>query len=320
LTLIRAGLEFAVLAAGLVRLGLAVPGAPAPAPGPTMRGRLERHVRALAGEIGERHVGRPEALERAASYVEEAFASLGYRPEAQVYRARQAEVRNVEAEARGASRPGEIVVVGAHYDSAWGTPGANDNGSGVAALLEIARLLAGRTLGRTVRFVAFVNEEMPFFQTPLMGSRVYARRCRDRGERVVAMLSLETIGYYSDAPGSQRYPFPFNLFYPDTGNFLGFVGNLASRRAASQAARGFREASGFPAELAVAPAWFPGVDRSDHLSFWQEGYPAVLVTDTAPFRYPFYHTVDDTPDKVDFDRLARVAAGLAEAVKRLAEP
>ncbi|MBI5016077.1 MAG: M20/M25/M40 family metallo-hydrolase [Deltaproteobacteria bacterium] len=304
---------------GLCCLGATSSPAPRP-PDPTLRANLERHVRVLAQEIGERHTGRPEALARAAAYVENALAGFGYRLAAQEYRAAGVAVRNVEAEVRGAGRAEEVVLVGAHYDSAWGTPGADDNGTGVAALLEIARAFARarRTPACTVRFVGFVNEEPPFFQTPLMGSRVYARRCRERGERVVAMLCLETIGYYSDAPGSQRYPFPLQLLYPDTGNFLGFVGNLSSGRIAREAARRFRDASGFPAELAIVPAWFPGVDLSDHWSFWQEGYPAVLVTDTAPFRSPFYHTAGDMPDRVDFDRLARVTVGLAGAVVGLA--
>ncbi len=277
---------------------------------------VERHVRALSESIGERNLAHPEALRRAAEYVEEELRRAGYRPADQSYEVGDERVRNIEAELPGSGS--EILVVGAHYDSALGTPGADDNASGVAALLELARSLARRRFVRTVRFVAFVNEEAPYFQTDSMGSRIYARRCRERGEPIALMLSLETIAYYSDRPGSQQYPFPLNLFYPTTGNFLGFVGNLHSRGAASCLARRFRDASGFPAESATVPESLPAVDLSDHGSFWEQGYRAVLVTDTAMFRYPYYHSAEDLPDKLDFRQLARVVGGLEGAVTDLA--
>ena len=173
-------------------------------------------------------------------------------------------------------------------------------------------------MARTVRLVAFVNEEPPFCHTDLMGSRVYARRCRARDENVVAMLSLETIGFYVDEPGSQKYPFPFSLFYPDTGNFVGFVGNLGSRSLTRRSIRAFRESTDFPSEGLAAPGWIPGIGWSDHWSFWQEGYPGVMITDTAPFRYPHYHTPQDTPDRIDYDRFARVVMGVSGVVEALA--
>ncbi len=210
------------------------------------------------------------------------------------------------------------MVVGAHYDSVAGTRGANDNASGTAAVLEVARLLAGRDLARTVRFVAFVNEEPPYFKTEQMGSRVYARRSRERGERIVAMLSIETIGYYRDEPGTQKYPFPFSLFYPAEGNFIGFVGNLGSRSLVRRCVGSFRSHAAFPSEGAALPGWITGVDWSDHWSFWKEGYAAVMVTDTAPFRYPWYHDSADTADRLDYERTARVVAGIARVVADLA--
>jgi hypothetical protein len=284
-----------------------------------LKGRIERHVRALAGEIGERHYRKPAALEAAARHLETALRDAGYAPADQPYAiGDNLTVRNIEAELRGADRAGEIVVVGGHYDSIAGAPGANDNATGAAAVVEIARRLAKRSFPRTLRFVCFVNEEPPFFQTDRMGSRVYARRCKARGERIAAMLSLETIGYYSDEKGSQPYPFPFSLFYPDTGNFIGFVANLASRGLVRRCVGSFRRHAAFPSEGASAPGWITGLGWSDHWSFWQEGYPAVMVTDTATFRYPHYHLASDTPDRVDFDRLARVVAGLARVVEELA--
>ncbi len=295
--------------------------------GPGVR-ELERHVRALAEEIGERHVWRYDALERAATYIEDSLRSSLYDVVPQAYEVdidhplltpAQRGVHNLEVEVGGRGRADEIVVIGAHYDSIPGCPAANDNGSGVAAMLEIARLLADRTFERTLRFVAFVNEEPPFFQTSRMGSMVYAQRCRQRREKVVAMISLETIGYYSDEPASQRYPFPFSLFYPSVGNFIGFIGNLASRRLVRRVVSSFREHTSFPCEGAAVPGWITGIGWSDHWAFWKAGYPALMATDTALFRYPWYHTPQDTVDKIDFERMALVVAGLANVVEDLAQ-
>jgi Zn-dependent M28 family amino/carboxypeptidase len=283
-----------------------------------VRERLRTHVEALAEKIGPRHMGRPEALEAAAQYIEAALRDAGYEVAAQECRVWGRSVRNLEAELAGDSAPEEIVIIGAHYDSVPGSPGADDNATGVAGVLEVARLLRGRRLPRTVRFVAFVNEEPPFFLTDRMGSRSYARRCRERQEHIAAVLVLETIGYYSEAEKSQQYPFPFNLFHPSTGNFIAFVGNLSSRHLVRQAVAGFRRHAAFPSEGGAVPAWVEGANWSDHWSFWQEGYPAVMATDTAPFRYPHYHTPEDTADKVDFDRTARVITGIAQVVADLA--
>jgi Zn-dependent M28 family amino/carboxypeptidase len=283
-----------------------------------LRDRLRSHVEALAADIGERNLWRYDALNASAQYIDNAFAALGYPVQSQEFAARGESVRNIEVALPGTSDRRQTVVVGAHYDTVRGSPGANDNGSGLAALLELARLLKGRRLPRTIRLVAFVNEEAPFAYTAEMGSRVYARRARSRDEDIVAMLSLETIGYYSDVPGSQHYPFPFSLFYPDTGNFIGFVGNSPSRNLVRGAIASFRQHVRFPSEGIAAPEWVTGVGWSDHWSFWREGYPALMVTDTAPFRYPYYHVPADTPDKIDYGRLARVVTGLAGVVSDLA--
>jgi len=308
------GLRFMTIMPGRSHRG-ALP--PLTAEAAVLRDDLRRHVELLGRTIGERHVWRPEALAQAADYVERQLGGVGYRVGHQGFTARGEAVANVVAEREG-DRPGEIVLVGAHYDTVRGSPGANDNGSGVAAMLELARLLRNVRLARTVRFVAFANEESPFFMTRFMGSRVCARACRAAGERVAAMLSLETIGCYLDRPRSQHYPGPFALAYPTVGNFIAFVGNLRSRALVQRCVATFRRTTPFPSEGAALPAYVPGVFWSDHWAFWREGYRAVMVTDTAPFRYRAYHTAHDTPDRLDYERMAMVVLGLAEVVRDLA--
>lgn len=279
--------------------------------------RLEKHVRYLAEEIGDRNVVSFEALEASFQYISAVLGEAGYQVSTQEFEAMRATVKNIEVEIKGATLPDEIVVVGAHYDSALGCPAANDNATGVAAVLEIARSFANKTPDRTVRFVAFVNEEPPFFQTEGMGSWVYARRCRQRNENIVAMITPETIGYYTDEPDSQHYPPPFSLLYPSTGNFVAFVGNYASRDLIHQSISSFRKNASFPSEGIAAPGFITGIGWSDHWGFWQEGYPGLMVTDTAPFRYKHYHKTTDTPDKIDFDRMSRVVEGLNHVVTDL---
>jgi Zn-dependent M28 family amino/carboxypeptidase len=281
-------------------------------------GRLRAHVEMLANGIGERHIWRPDALARAADYIRRSFVEAGFVPGSQPFSVRGVGVQNIEAIARGSSSLPDSLVVGAHYDTIGGSPGANDNGTGIASMLELARRFAGHPLPCTLRFVAFVNEEPPFFQTEEMGSLVYARAARQRGDRIRGMLSLETMGYYSDEPGSQQYPGPLAQFFPSIGNFIGVVGNMESAALVRGVQTAFAARCDFPIQAAPIPAELPGAGWSDHWSFWQEGYPAVMVTDTAPFRYPWYHTADDTPDKVDFVRLARVVDGLEAVVRALA--
>lgn len=295
-------------------LGMSSSSQEARAPVTSHPDRLTAHVQMLAGEIGERNTFRPQALRRAAAYIEQTWRNQGYAVTRQEYALGRDTWANLEIARRGREHPDDIILIGAHYDSVIGSPGANDNATGVAALLELSRLSAARDLGKTVRFVAFVNEEPPHFQTALMGSRVYAKGARARGDRIRAMLSLETLGYYSEAPGSQLFPFPsalYRLFYPDRGNFILFVSNFGSRPLLRQAVDSFRAQSDFPVEAIATLEWVPGVDWSDHGSFWEQGYRALMVTDTALYRYPHYHAETDTPEKVNYGALARVVDGLA---------
>lgn len=283
-----------------------------------LRDRLREHVQVLSEQIGERNTARFRSLGEAAEYLKTAFGALGLTVREEPYRVEAKEVVNIEAQIRGSDLPGEIVVIGAHYDSVFGSPGANDNASGVAALLELARALRDAKPRRTVRLVAFVNEEPPYFLSESMGSLVYARRARERREKIVAMLSIETIGYYSDRPKSQQYPASLSCFYPDTGNFIGFVSDLGSLNLLRRVLGSFRKSTQFPSEGVAAPGGIPGIGWSDHWSFWQAGYRAIMITDTAPFRYPHYHTSSDTPDKLDYDRMARVVGGIVKVVGDLA--
>ncbi len=286
---------------------------------PALAQALRRHVEHLAGEIGERNVFRPQALKAAEEYLATAWKALGFIVERQVYLARGVACTNLEVTLPGRKRPEDILLLGAHYDSVLGSPGADDNGSGVAVLLELARLLKPLVLARTVRLVAFVNEEPPFFFTSMQGSFKYAQRARVRGDNIRLMLSLETMGYYCDTPGCQRYPPLLRFFYPSTGNFLGFVTCCKYRNQLKHLTQTFRTVCDFPLEQAAVFAWIPGVAWSDHLSFWRHGYPAIMVTDTALYRYPWYHSSEDTPDKLNYLRLAEVTSGLAKTICRLAE-
>jgi hypothetical protein len=279
---------------------------------------LRAHIFMLADEIGERNIWHSARLHAAAEYIETTWQEQGFVVERQEYEARGVVSANLIIEMLGVSTPEQIIIVGAHYDSVLGSPGANDNGSGVGALLEISRLLKGKRLERTVRLVAFTNEEPPFFLHKNMGSRIYASRSRSRNENIVGMLSLETIGFYSEVPDSQAYPFPFSFFYPHTANFIGFVGNIRSRNLVKRSLAAFRQTTRFPSEGTAAPGWITGIGWSDHWSFWREGYRAIMVTDTAFFRYDPYHTLEDTPEKLDYERLARVTNGIAEVVAELA--
>ena len=280
---------------------------------------LKRHIATIAAR--EHNVAHYDELEKVARYIEAALTSLGYAVGRQEFSADGKPVRNIDVTvepARENADP-EVIVVGAHYDSAPGSPGANDNASGAAAVIELARLLRDLdgSAGKRIRLALFVNEEPPYFRTEAMGSLNYARALAQRNERVVAMYSLETIGFYSSEPGSQVYPAPFGLVFPDRGDFVAFVGMLGSRALVRKTMRSFRSHTAFPTIGGVAPGFVPGIGWSDHWAFAEHGFQAVMVTDTAPFRYPHYHRPSDTPDKVDAEKVARVVKGMERVIRDL---
>ena len=282
-----------------------------------IEGRVELHVRTLADEIGPRDVFVPDKLNAAADYIRTFWEKIGHQVSAQTFSVQNVECQNLAIEIPGRSKPGEIVLVGAHYDTVSWAPGANDNGSAVAALLELSRLFSTESPSRTLRFVAFTNEEPPFFKSSSMGSLVYAKACQKRKENIVGMVCLETIGYYRDEPKTQKYPFPFRFFYPDKGNFVAVVGNLRSKPLVKSFTRHFMEESDFPVECVATFGFLTGIDWSDHWSFWHCGYPAIMITDTALFRYPYYHSPEDTSDKIAYHSLARVTYGVYRALLRM---
>jgi hypothetical protein len=275
---------------------------------------LRRTVETLAGKVGIRNVQHARALTEAAQFIETELAIGGLVVDRQTFTTDGVSTSNLIVTIAGGSAAREIVVVGAHYDTAMPTPGADDNASGVAAVLELARLAARRRPARTLRFVFFTNEEPPYFQTEKMGSLVYARACRARGDHITAALSIESVGVFSDAPDSQHYPWPFSWFYPSTGNFLAFIGDPASSELTRRATVAFRQHATLGSEAAVLPDSIDGIGWSDHWAFWQMGYPAIMVTDTAVFRNTSYHEPTDTPEKLDYVRLARAVRGIDAVV------
>jgi Zn-dependent M28 family amino/carboxypeptidase len=280
-----------------------------------LKDRLKRDIEMLSDEIGRRNEQSYENLIAAKDFLTEELTQAGYTVNQQDYSVGGKTYTNLEVEIPGTTRADEILVIGGHYDSAFTSPGANDNGTGAAAILALAREFAGTKPLRTLRFVEFTNEEPPFFWTKNMGSLVYAQRAKQRGDKIVGMFSLETLGSFSDKANSQKYPPPLNLLYPNQGNFLGFISNIDSRELLRNTIRSFRAQAQFPSEGAALPNALPGVGWSDHWSFWQQGYQAVMITDTAPFRYQHYHTLEDTIDKIDFDNLTRVVDGIGEVIR-----
>ena len=311
------------LFAGCFSLMVSMPGTSYAGPGAPADAALEASLRAdvtqLADVFKERNlVNAPGSLERTATWLTERLTALGYAVKDEPYQVGDRTVKNLIVERVGTTHPTELIVVGAHYDSAEGTPGADDNGSGVAALLAIAEHLVKKSPSHTVRLVFFTNEEPPFFRTASMGSEVNAKAARARGDDVKAMLSLETIGYFTDEPDTQHYPWPFSIAYPSTGNFIAFVADPDSRDLARRCVRVFREKAKVPSEGASIPAFVQGVDWSDHGPYWRQGYRALMVTDTAPNRNPHYHEATDVPEHVDFRRLALTTEGLFAVIDALA--
>lgn len=275
--------------------------------------RLKETVQFLAENIGTRNFASYEHLNRAAAYITQRFSELGYKVETMEYNIDGKIFKNLMIEKSPTDPSLGTLIIGAHYDSCF-NPGADDNASGVAGLLELARLLKDSTLDVNIRLVAFTNEEPPFFMSEEMGSRVYTRRLKARGEDIKAAIILEMLGYYSEKIFSQRYLPLMGPFYPHRANFIAVVGNFASAGVVRHTVKHYRSATDFPVEAVVAPGFIPGINFSDHWSFWQEGYPAIMVTDTAFMRSRHYHAQTDLPETLDYERMAEVVQGLKNVI------
>lgn len=280
--------------------------------------RLQDHLVQLTKTIGERSVYLPKNLERTAAYIETFYQKIGLPMQRQPYRFHNFTVANIVAEVAFKANPSKRFILGAHYDSVAGTVGADDNASAVAVQLETARELAalkGReSLNLAVTFVSFALEEPPVYGTRYMGSRVYAANARKTNEQIDGMICLEMVGYTCREPGCQEYPFPLMFFgYPKEGNYIGMVGNGSSRPFTRRLYRAFRKNPNLPVVKLTVPLSgyiLPAVRLSDHAPFWDKGYSAVMITDTAFFRNPHYHLPSDTMEKLDFRFMAELVRSL----------
>lgn len=278
---------------------------------------LESHVRTLSEKFHPRSHKNRTKLDAAADYVHAQLAKSGARVIEQVYQADDIKARNISVHFGPAA--GERLVIGAHYDSHYDTPGADDNASGVAGLIELARLLAKAELKRPVELVAYTLEEPPYFRTEEMGSARHARMLKAGNTPVRLMMSIEMIGYYIDKENSQNYPLAaLKSIYPTRGDFIGVVGRFQDMGAVRRVKAAMRGASRLPVVSMNAPALLKGVDFSDHLNYWDEGYPAVLITDTSFFRNPHYHETTDTSATLDYRRMAQAVQGIYAAIVAIA--
>lgn len=305
-------LLFALSLLAIVITGPVVVGTPEAEPVAAVSAeRLQRSVETLVGELGPLDYTRVDNLDRAAAWIEGRFREAGLEVEFQDYQLREGRFRNVIARQPGRDSDLPAIVIGAHYDTYGGFPGADDNASGVAVLLELARTLPDAVPRSDHYLVAFGTEEPPFFGTDDMGSYRFAQLLRQREIEVELMIALDMVGVYSDRPGSQHFPVAgLGLFYPDTANFIAVVGNLGSGISIQRVKQGLQSTETLPVHSFRAPAIVDGVDWSDHRSFWRMGYPGVLVTDTSFMRYPYYHTRNDTPDRLDYRRMGALVNGL----------
>jgi Zn-dependent M28 family amino/carboxypeptidase len=288
-------------------------------------GRLRQHVRKLSVDFSGRSFDKQTPREGAARYIESEFAALGLGVQRQSFRAQGRLYRNLVVALGPDTR--DVLVIGAHYDVANGEPdtedqpGADDNASGVAGLVELARLLKTQPLRQRIELVAFANEEPPFFRTPDMGSAVHARSLTAAGRRASLMLALECIGYFSDAPSSQDYPVSLlGAVYPNTGNFIALVGRMEDGAITREVKAALLSASDLPVASMNAPVFVVGVDFSDHLNYWSEGFVGMMLTDTAFYRNKAYHSADDTPERLDYGRMAKVVDGVRAVVLQQAGP
>ncbi len=279
---------------------------------------LKRHVTNLTDNIGERHIRKPKALHKAANYISQQWTMMGYEVERQPFTAKGMKCENLEVTKTGKDNPDDILLICAHYDTAKDCPGANDNASGIAAMLEITRHFSHASPNCSLRFVALANEKPPFYGTEKSGSWIYAHRASHNGDKIRVVIILESLGYYSNSNQSQLYPPLMGMFHPAQGNFLAMASNLASMATMRKFAKCFKKHSRFRFETMIMQNFLPWVKWSDSSPFWLNGYHAFMVSDTAPYRYPFYNSSRDTTEKLDYQCLTFVTDGLIRAIEEYA--
>lgn len=283
-----------------------------------MRRKLHRHVQVLSEEIGPRNLTHYACLNKAAEYISGEMKSADGDFSRQDYVCDKKEVANLIFEKPGSEKPDEIIVIGSHYDTVTESPGADDNATGIAALLELIHLLHDYPNERTLRFVAFTLEEPPYFGTDMMGSRYNAKHSSEKEENIIAMIAFEMLGYFSENKKSQKYPISsMHQRFPSTGDFLAVLGNSQSDRLSEKIAAFMNETSLIDIGAFIPYSYIPGNDLSDHSSFWAYNYPAVMITDTAFYRNPHYHEVTDTIDKLNFRYFAKGVYSMAHMLKQL---
>lgn len=285
--------------------------------------QIQNDIEYLAKTIGERNMHTPGTMDRTVDFLQKRFKEAGYFAENQNYIVQQGvytgkTAKNLIAEIPATGNQTEIIVIGAHYDTVKGSPGANDNASGVAVLLAAAEKLGKYSSQNTIRFVAFANEEPPFFQTSDMGSYAYAEKSSQKNEKITAMIALDGLGYYDRSSGSQSYPLPgLGFIYSDRADFIALVTRFSDLSLLRNISAGFEESGVVATESAALPGFLPGVNWSDHWSFWKFGYPGVLITDTLLFRDPHYHTPRDTPERLNYSNMARITTALVSTIKKI---
>lgn len=278
--------------------------------------RLKKHVIILSEDFHPRNWREVENLNRCADYIYAHFKNSNAGTSFQECEARENVYKNVI----GLYGPpsDHRIIIGAHYDTSGDTPGADDNASGVAALIELGYLFGREKPAKTIELVAYPLEEPPFFGTKSMGSSVHGDSLMERGIKVELMIALECIGYFSDQEESQMFPSPLlRLFYPGQGNFITLVGHISQRRIVKQLKKYMKGVNDLPVYSINAPLFIPGVDFSDHRNYWEHGINAVMITDTAFYRNLEYHEQGDTADRLDYDRLSKVVVQVYEGIKGL---
>lgn len=279
---------------------------------------LRENLEFFTLQIGARSLNRAGTLDKAAEEIEHRLRRMGYDPKAQEFTASGRAVHNIIVDHPTSRKSGKVVLVGTHYDSYRSSPGAHANGTAVVALLEIARIMKGKSVPFRLRFAFLVNGEQPYQGTRDSGAVNYAQFAEREGENISFALLIDSLGYFSDEPGSQHFPFPMSMGYPGEANFLTAFGAVDERETVRRFTEAWNRTCKFPLESGSLPFWFPGVPTGDHAAFSSQDIPALLLSDTGTYRHKDSGTRYDLHTRIDYPRLARVVKGIADVIPSLA--